>query len=750
VVKVKKIFAIPILVMIVALVAAIIPVSTVTAELISSTSSPTPESAQTEEEKALLEDILLELNQAKQYTDDPGILEFLDKIINRVRNLEWVEFSSSAEDALEAKYAIAKLIEELINELPIASAGATTAVAAVPSANPLYEELVRIRAKIERLIIIETPPEDLPTPIPEIARPPDMERLIVYSAKFLCGPAFGKEGVQRGSYSTAINVHNPHNGSVILHKKAVIANREDDPRGKISPFRRVKLGPDEAIEIDCIDIVDLLGSQRTPTRLTAPSLEIATPAQDVEPGSTGATLDASAITPVTSLIGFIKGFVVIYSTAPLDVVAVYTASTPVGFSLDVEYLSPSTVTTLHVPPPTTESECPPACLCLTKEEAVERGYTDWCEDEIKICGYDEQQRERYCFSRPTDGECPDQCVCLSPEKARELGYPLCPGETKICGYDEQQNPLYCYQVTTQEECPQDCICKTEAEAKRLGLLLCQGKRIECGVDAAGNMLYCYERPSDEQECPPECECLTKPYAEEHGYSLCNGQEIKCGTDSSGVNMYCYDRPNFIDECPDPCICATQAEAERLGLELCPGERVELIDPATGAGTGIYVVKPLVCGYQNGQELYCYLPPEDEEDCPPQCVCLTEVEAKREGSYSLCGGKRISCSEPGASQKWCYEEAVPARITLEPTQDGNPIGTTHTVTVRVYDAYGDPVANANVSINVNGVNSYASGIVTTNSSGKAEFEYPGKSIGSDIIEARIGNLSATAFKEWYRK
>jgi hypothetical protein len=69
---------------------------------------------------------------------------------------------------------------------------------------------------------------------------------------------------------------------------------------------------------------------------------------------------------------------------------------------------------------------------------------------------------------------------------------------------------------------------------------------------------------------------------------------------------------------------------------------------------------------------------------------------------------------------------------------------------VYDAYGDPVANANVSINVNGANSYAYGTVTTNSSGKAEFEYPGKSIGSDIIEAKIGNLTATAFKEWYRQ
>jgi hypothetical protein len=716
----KRMVFIPTLAMIVTLIATIIPANTVTADLTSPKPSSEPISAQTEEEDSLREDILIELNQAKQYTGDTEIIEFLDAIINRVRNLEWVEFSASPEDALEAKYAIAKLLEELINELPIASAETTATVAAAPSANPLYEELVKLRAKIERLIVIETPPESVPTPPPEIERPPNMDRQIVYSAKFLCGPAFGKEGVQRGSYSTAINVHNPHNGTVIIHKKAVIANREDDPRGEISAFRRVRLGPDEAIEIDCIDIVDLLGSQQTPTLLNAPSLETVTPTQEDESQPNISTLDSSAIRPVTSLIGFIKGFVVIYSTAPLDVVAVYTASTPVGFSLDVEYLSPSTVTTLQIPPPTTESECPPSCLCLTKEEAVEQGYTEWCDGEIKICGYDEQQRERYCFSRPTEGECPDGCVCLSQEEARELDYPICPGETKICGYDDQQNAMYCYQVVTEEECPQGCICRTEAEAKRLGLTLCQNRRIECGVDAAGNLLYCYERPSEEQECPQDCECLSKPYAEEHGYSLCNGREIQCGVDASGLVLYCYEEPAETFECPDECSCYTEVEAKRLGLSRCQAE------------TG-------VCGYQNGEEMYCFQLAEEEDECQSGCVCLTELEAKR-GSYSLCGGKRIPCEyEPGAAQKWCYERAVPTRITIDPSQDANPIGTVHTVTITVYDAYGDPIANAKVSVSISGANSYASGTVTTNSSGKAEFEYSGKNTGSDIITASTGNI-----------
>jgi len=729
----KKTFLILVSVMVVVLTTAVIPSGTVAAQLASSPLPNEPQPAQQEEE-ALREDILIELNQAKQYTDDEEILKYLDAIINRVRNLEWVELSGSAADALATKHAIAKLIEGLINELPLASAGATSAAAAAPAGNPLYEELMRIRAKIERLIILETPPEELPQLIPGIERPPDMERLIVYSAKFLCGPAFGGEGVQRGSYSTAVNVHNPHNGSVVLYKKVVIANREDDPRGKISPFRRVKLGPDEAIEIDDIDIVDLLGFQQDPTRLTAPSLELETglslPSQEEETGLTTASLDTSAIRPVSSLIRFLKGFVVIYSTAPLDVVAVYTASTPVGFSIDVEYLSPSTVTTLPVPPPTIESVCPQGCLCLTREEAVEKGYTAWCQGEIKICGYDEQQRERYCFSKPIEGECPDGCVCLSQEKARELGYPLCPGETKICGYDEQQNAMYCYQVVTEKECPQGCLCKTEAEAKRLGLSLCQGERIECGVDAAGNVKYCYERPSEEQECPQDCLCLAEAQAREEGYTWCQGEVKECGVDAiTGAKKYCFEKY----ECPRGCECLTKAYAEEHGFSLCDGLEIRCGTDASGVA------------------MYCYeKPAEEEEDCPPGCVCLSELEAKR-GNYTFCGGERISCDyEPGASQKWCYEKAVPARITIEPTQDANPIGATHTVTIMVYDAYGNPMPNVNVSVNVNGANSYASGTVTTNASGKAEFDYSGKNVGSDTIVATVGNLSATAFKEWYQR
>lgn len=675
--KLRKTFFILLSSLLVAVVA-VIPSGSIAAKPDSSPPVSAPAPAQQEEEQDIRDEILEELTLARTLTDDASIQEQIDDFINRVKQLGWLEFTGQEEDALRLKYIIAKQLERLINELPLAAPGMTTATAAAPVANPLYEELFRVRAKIERLIDLETVPGEIPPPPPTISRPPDMERLIVYSAKFLCGPAFGEEGVQRGSYSTAINVHNPHSGTVYLHKKAVIANREDEPRGKISAFRRVKLGPDEAIEIDCVDIDSLLGYQQDVTRLSTLSRE-------TETGLTAPSLQTT-IRSVDSLVRFIKGFVVIYSTAPLDVVAVYTASTTAGFSLDVEYLSPSTVTTLPVPPPPEEARCPNGCRCLTRLEAEEEGYTAWCRGEIKICGYDDQQNERYCYEKPT----------------------------------------------VVEECPQGCVCKTQLEAKRLGLSLCQGKQMRCGFDEDGYEMYCYEKPTEEVECPQGCRCLTELEAEEKGYSLCEGKEIRCGTDASGVAMYCYEIPTEEVECPQGCKCLalTPAEAEKQGLALCAD---------------------IQCGTDaTGKVMYCYREITKEEECPQGCRCITELEAKKLG-YTWCQGERIPCDYvPGGPTKWCFEEAVPGRITIDPTQDSNLIGTTHTVTVFVYDSYGNPLPNVTVNVSVSGANSYASGTITTNADGKATFDYSGKNVGTDIIVATVGNLKATAYKDWYRR
>jgi hypothetical protein len=86
-----------------------------------------------------------------------------------------------------------------------------------------------------------------------------------------------------------INVHNPTDKPIGVRKKVAIALPEEQA-GPVSPFFEAKLGPDQAMEIDCPDIIE-----RTHT------------ATD-----------------------FLKGFVVIESPVELDVVTVYTAAGSTG------------------------------------------------------------------------------------------------------------------------------------------------------------------------------------------------------------------------------------------------------------------------------------------------------------------------------------------------------------------------------------------------------------------------------------
>jgi hypothetical protein len=109
-----------------------------------------------------------------------------------------------------------------------------------------------------------------------------------YAVKFVCGKSEGRV-VAPGAYFTAINVHNPNERGIGFKKKFAVALPGERP-GPVSKFFDAKLGPDEAFEIDCPDIL-----QRTGTRG-----------------------------------GFLKGFVVIESALELDVVAVYTAAGATG------------------------------------------------------------------------------------------------------------------------------------------------------------------------------------------------------------------------------------------------------------------------------------------------------------------------------------------------------------------------------------------------------------------------------------
>lgn len=133
---------------------------------------------------------------------------------------------------------------------------------------------------------------------------PPRAPLLQYAVKFVCGKSSG-EVVAPGVYYTAINVHNPANQEVRFRKKVAVALPGEQP-GPVSEFSEAKLAPDQALEIDCPDIL------------------------------------RHASTPEEEPADFLKGFVVIESDVELDVVAVYTA-TGRGeqvVTLDVERVSP--------------------------------------------------------------------------------------------------------------------------------------------------------------------------------------------------------------------------------------------------------------------------------------------------------------------------------------------------------------------------------------------------------------------------
>jgi hypothetical protein len=95
----------------------------------------------------------------------------------------------------------------------------------------------------------------------------------VYSVKFVCGVQSpianlhlpSEPPVKPGNYATAINIHNFHQDQkAVILKSAVIARPENQPLGPLSSVREVVLGPGQAFEIDCSDIVTLFGALPVP------------------------------------------------------------------------------------------------------------------------------------------------------------------------------------------------------------------------------------------------------------------------------------------------------------------------------------------------------------------------------------------------------------------------------------------------------------------------------------------------------
>jgi len=99
---------------------------------------------------------------------------------------------------------------------------------------------------------------------------------------------------------------------------------------------------------------------------------------------------------------------------------------------------------------------------------------------------------------------------------------------------------------------------------------------------------------------------------------------------------------------------------------------------------------------------------------------------------------------------------PARVTLQPLNAVNPVGTTHTVTATVTDINGNPVPNTTVDFTVTGaVNK--SGSCTTDQNGQCPFTYQGPPLpGADAISGCVTTVfpgggtqtvCGEAAKEW---
>ena len=137
-----------------------------------------------------------------------------------------------------------------------------------------------------------------------------------YVIKFVCGQLFfnpannpsGQRDGAPGQYFTDINVHNPNDAIVRVHKKFALDGPQAQIHGPVTSVEEFVLNPDEALQIQCTDIRRLVGNYPF-----------------------GATPSANG--------QFIKGFVVILSRVRLDITAIYTvcpAQTGTVASLDLQ------------------------------------------------------------------------------------------------------------------------------------------------------------------------------------------------------------------------------------------------------------------------------------------------------------------------------------------------------------------------------------------------------------------------------
>src|ERR1041385_2878665 len=122
-----------------------------------------------------------------------------------------------------------------------------------------------------------------------------------YAVKFVCGTP-DRPAAAPGRYFTAINVHNPNPDTVQVRRKYAFTLAGEQPGPIVWDRRPLSVMPDQALEIDCTGITRV---RRAP---------------------------------------FLKGFAVLLSPLPLDIVAVYTAAGSTGRveTMDIERVPAST------------------------------------------------------------------------------------------------------------------------------------------------------------------------------------------------------------------------------------------------------------------------------------------------------------------------------------------------------------------------------------------------------------------------
>jgi len=103
-------------------------------------------------------------------------------------------------------------------------------------------------------------PTKVPTPSPTAVR-----NAFFYSVKFLCGwqnqvALFTKPG----NYLSTVNIHNFRSTTVCLNQNVVLAKPLEQAQSSASAFAQLRVNAQEAVAMNCHDMVGLLGNVTLP------------------------------------------------------------------------------------------------------------------------------------------------------------------------------------------------------------------------------------------------------------------------------------------------------------------------------------------------------------------------------------------------------------------------------------------------------------------------------------------------------